>query len=71
VPAVIDFVFIDGDHSYDQVLKDLINYGLKVKPGGIVAGHDWIHGRLDEAVKEFFKGKEINLGDDTTWWVYV
>jgi hypothetical protein len=37
----LDFVFIDGDHSYQQVLKDLRNYYPKVKPGGIFSGHDF------------------------------
>lgn len=35
-----DAVFIDGNHSYEYVKKDLENYWPKVKPGGIVALHD-------------------------------
>ena len=37
----VDFIFIDGDHSYNQVLKDCINYWPKVKIGGILIGHDF------------------------------
>lgn len=36
-----DFVFIDGLHTYDQVLKDCKNYYSKIKSGGILAGHDY------------------------------
>ena len=35
-----DAVFIDGNHSYEYVKKDLENYLPKVKNGGIVALHD-------------------------------
>jgi len=35
-----DAVFIDGNHSYEYVKKDLENYWPKVKDGGIIALHD-------------------------------
>tara|TARA_R110000744_G_scaffold106005_2_gene202167 strand:+ start:494 stop:1141 length:648 start_codon:yes stop_codon:yes gene_type:complete len=35
-----DAVFIDGNHSYEYVKKDLGNYSKKVKKGGIIAMHD-------------------------------
>ena len=35
-----DMVFIDGDHRYSQVKKDIDNYLPKVNDGGILAGHD-------------------------------
>lgn len=37
----LDFVFIDGNHSYDYVLEDITEWTKKVKPGGIIAGHDY------------------------------
>lgn len=37
----LDFVFIDGCHTYECVYKDLINYYPKVKKGGIIAGDDF------------------------------
>jgi len=36
----IDFVFIDGDHTYEGVKSDFSLYAPKVKNGGIVAFHD-------------------------------
>ena len=36
----LDFVYIDGDHTFDFVMSDLIWWSQKVRPGGIVAGHD-------------------------------
>lgn len=38
----LDFVYIDGDHSYDAVMLDLIVWSRKVRRGGIVAGHDYM-----------------------------
>lgn len=35
-----DLVFIDGNHSYEYVKKDLENYSNKVRRGGIIALHD-------------------------------
>jgi predicted O-methyltransferase YrrM len=35
-----DAVFIDGNHSYEYVKKDLDNFLPKVKEGGIIALHD-------------------------------
>src|SRR5574343_181190 len=37
----LDFVYIDGDHSYDFVMLDIILWIRKVKEGGIIAGHDY------------------------------
>lgn len=36
----LDFVYLDGDHSFDFIMQDLIEWSKKVKPGGIVSGHD-------------------------------
>jgi cephalosporin hydroxylase len=35
-----DFIFIDGDHEYDGVRADLLQYGPLVRPGGLVGFHD-------------------------------
>jgi predicted O-methyltransferase YrrM len=36
----LDFLFIDGDHSYEGVKKDFETYSQLVQKGGIVAFHD-------------------------------
>lgn len=36
----IDFLFIDGDHTYQGVREDWETYGPLVRPGGMVAFHD-------------------------------
>ena len=37
----LDFVYIDGEHTYDFVMIDIILWSRKIRPGGIVSGHDY------------------------------
>lgn len=39
----LDFVFIDGDHSYEMVKAELEAWWPKVKVGGVLSGHDYDH----------------------------
>lgn len=54
----LDFVYIDGDHTYEAVAADLDAYVEKVKPGGLLAGDDygvegWWEDGVTRAVDEF------------------
>ena len=37
----VDLLFIDGDHSFEQVSKDILNFYDKVKIGGVISGDDY------------------------------
>lgn len=39
----LDFVFIDAGHSYEEIVSDILKWLPKVKIGGILGGHDYIH----------------------------
>jgi len=61
----LDFVYIDGDHRYKSVIDDLTEWSRKVKPNGIIAGHDWglypaRNCDVEKAVPEFIKTHSIN-----------
>lgn len=62
----LDFVYIDGDHSEDQVRRDIINWKRKLKRRSILAGHDWHLDHIKKAVRELLG--EPQLGDDFIWY---
>jgi predicted O-methyltransferase YrrM len=37
----LDWVYVDGNHSYENVSADLTGYFSLLKPGGIIAGDDY------------------------------
>jgi cephalosporin hydroxylase len=50
----IDFLFLDGDHTYEGIKKDWEMYAPLVRSGGIIAFHD-VAGNYDSTqVKRFW-----------------
>lgn len=39
--TAFDWVYIDGDHSYEAVQDDLTNWAPRLKPGGVLSGDDY------------------------------
>jgi Methyltransferase domain len=63
-----DFVYIDARHDYESVKEDLEAWCGKVRPGGVLAGHDYVDGDLPQgefyvksAVDEFFGERGIDV----------
>jgi hypothetical protein len=63
-----DLVYIDANHTYDFVKKDINLWWEKVREGGILSGHDYLDFTLKdvrfgvkEAVNEFVKEKKLDL----------
>ena len=77
----LDICFIDADHSYEGCLADLRAWSAKVRPGGILGGHDYAnpafpHWGVPRAVREWMAeagidADELVLGGDLTWWVTI
>lgn len=65
-------VFIDGDHSYEGVTRDLKAWLLKVKPGGYLCGHDFstAHPGVIAALADFFGPANPNMEYDGSVWIY-
>lgn len=62
--APIDFLFIDGGHTYEQVKADYDNYGSLVRYGGIIAFHDVVDKDWPDVVRfwnEVSQGKNSRL----------
>jgi predicted O-methyltransferase YrrM len=71
--ASIDFLFIDANHDYEMVIKDIQFWLPKVKPHGVIAGHDYQFNGVRKAVDEMFMGR-INLKyyeSTSSWFVDV
>ena len=68
---MIDFLYIDGNHEYSFVKKDLELYWKRINTGGIISGHDIQYEEVSKAVLEFaFKNKlNISFGDRRDWWI--
>lgn len=68
--GTIDFLMIDGDHSYDGVSNDISNYFYKVKPGGYISGDDYnVFDSTTKAVNDYFLGCH-NLSSNGINWFY-
>ena len=77
-----DLVFIDGDHQFESVCKDIAAWKPKIRKGGMICGHDYL--RLEDTPQSQVKsavGKMIGFvnlisdqtsgGDRCVWWQYV
>lgn len=43
----LDFVYIDANHEFRYIAEDLVEWTKKVRPGGIVSGHDYFFLKTD------------------------
>ena len=74
----LDFVFIDGDHSYKGVKDDIKIWLPKIRKGGLISGHDYAGEDkrgvkfigVAKAVHEQF-GDNVELAEDHVWWRLV
>jgi len=74
----LDFVYIDANHTFDYVMRDIIEWSKKVKIGGIVAGHDYYrlrHANVILAVDTYVKAHNQELflttEDHTPSWFFI
>ncbi|MFL6846641.1 MAG: class I SAM-dependent methyltransferase [Allosphingosinicella sp.] len=64
-----DFVYIDGNHDYEFVLRDLEDFAAKLRPGGLIFGHDFFeddfarreHYGVVDAVNTFLKRSDFRF----------
>lgn len=63
----IDFIYIDGDHEYSQVSRDIKNSQLILKGHGFIAGHDYVKEfpGVQMAVRENIKTFDVFV--DSSW----
>jgi len=64
VPKV-DIVFIDADHSYEGVSKDIRLYSTRINGGGCLSGHDIDYPGVNKAVNELVTSYDV--GPNNVW----
>lgn len=78
--GALDLVFIDADHSYEGVKRDIAAWLPKVRPGGWLGGHDYRNSGnqfdfsgVDRAVAELESAMSLKAepGANFTWWVQI
>jgi predicted O-methyltransferase YrrM len=57
----IDFLLIDGDHSYEGVYDDVRNFLPKMRPGGLIVGDDGYVSEILQAAKDAAIGFDVQL----------
>ena len=80
-----DFVYVDGDHREEAVLKDL-QYANKIALGGLLCGHDWRFGSVKAAIQTFSDQTRIEFSccnktqyvktmdkhaEGSDWWMHM
>lgn len=59
-----DFIYIDGSHLYKDVKRDLNDWFPKLKPNGILGGHDYgneLFKGVKQAVDEFCEERNLRI----------
>jgi predicted O-methyltransferase YrrM len=65
----IDFLFIDGDHSYEGVKTDFERYSTLVRPGGLIGLHDVVPQSATPRGREgAAEGDEFDSGEVAAFW---
>ncbi len=74
----LDYVYLDGNHRADVVAAELRAFWPKLRPGALLAGHDfynrhddWHDCGVQQAVEEFCAERELGFYTTpcTSWWV--
>ncbi len=74
VPNDLDLVYIDANHEYAAVLKDINDWFPKIRQGGILSGDDYCREDVIKAVADFLKGYpqyKLQISDNSTQWWFV
>lgn len=71
---ILDLVYIDGDHRYEFVKKDLTTWYEKLRVGGFLCGHDYsLHPfpEVKRAIDEFVSKYNLKITTfvDASWYI--
>jgi len=67
----VDLVYLDGDHRAEALVADIDAWKPKVRPGGILAGHDISMESVHDALKQRFMGVTARIFTDSSWGIII
>jgi predicted O-methyltransferase YrrM len=70
----LDAVFIDACHTYEGTLAQIATYRNKLKPGGLLCGHDYSRSSwpgVVQAVDELLPDRLELVAGTSLWWAIV
>jgi len=80
----LDFVYIDANHEFQHAVNDIAEWSKKVKKGGVISGHDFVHTEVqyekmevEDAVRGWTSAKKIDpwfiavRGERMPNWLYI
>lgn len=67
----LDVVYIDGEHDYENIKKDIRAWKNKIKKGGLLAGHDWYLPFIYIVLSEENLLNELMIYPDSSWSVLL
>lgn len=78
IPNKLDFVYVDGDHTYEGAYKDFETYWPKIKKGGILGGHDFDNEHVARAATDYLGSRngeytifsDVDQDGTVEFWVY-
>lgn len=62
----LDFIYIDAEHDYGSVKKQILDWWPKIRQNGVIGGHDYALPGVIKAVDEIFV-KPDKVFEDTSW----
>jgi hypothetical protein len=72
VLPMLDFAYIDANHDYESVAKDITTIWGRIRRGGIIGGHDF-HSRFPGVVKAVLDFKCLTSQtvhiETPDWWI--
>ena len=68
--GALDAIYLDAVHTYDETLATIHRWRPKLKPGGLLCGHDYSDSfpGVTRAVQESF-GRPLEVFADSSWCV--
>lgn len=71
--GTIDFLMIDGDHTYEAVKNDIVNFLPKMKIGGVITGDDAFAEEVRQAAIDAVKdtGYQVEFIDGIHFWIEI